>query len=183
MMVVWKQTHIQNKGPPLQSFLLCFTAILTNCCSYFSGLTLRLLINFLYPYLPAHPPFLSSSLSPFYLTHLILSRPLFKSFHMLISVGAGGKPQVDPAPPLGLAAVPGTQLHVATLSRGGREGGSSLLCWWSGGFVWVTWLWPWSRTRILCYVRALFVTTGIHSALPTLCFISPVLENGLEITV
>lgn len=44
---------------------------------------------------------------------LVLSRPLLKPSHMLGAVGAGGKPQVDPTPPLGLASVPRTQIHVA----------------------------------------------------------------------
>lgn len=46
--------------------------------------------------------------------HLVLSLPLLKSSHMLSSVRAGGKPQVDPTPPFGLASVPRTQIHVAT---------------------------------------------------------------------
>lgn len=96
-------------------------------CTYFSHLGGSMLLSFSTAQ-PFHPSLPASITISFNLPSP-LSGPLLKSSHMLRSVRAGGKPQVDPTPPLGLASVPCTQTHVATghTKEGKEEGAGSCL--------------------------------------------------------
>lgn len=114
----------------------------------------------LFPTLSHHS--LSLSPCPNICTPRPLSSIVKKPSHILSSVRAGGKPQVDPAPPLGLASVPCTQIPVATghvTSGTPREGlwsGRPLSFWWPGGLT----DWPFSgleaRGQISFVVLELF---------------------------